>query len=123
MAPKMIGNLRQIPGAATAISPIRTVSSPIEASNWLSLTDLNGHGREIETNGCNHRASHHGRHQSFNPANARLHDDQSDDAVQHTRCNDATQRNIEVWVWPMAGITACSYRRRVYWRRRPHPNC
>jgi hypothetical protein len=31
MAPKMIGNLRQIPGAATAIKPtIRTVSSPIQ---------------------------------------------------------------------------------------------
>jgi hypothetical protein len=59
---------------------------------------FNGHGREIETDGRNDRASHDGRHQSFNPASARLHDNQSDDAVQHTRCNDAAQRNIEVWV-------------------------
>ena len=57
---------------------------------------LDGHGREIETDGCNDRASHNGRHQSFEPANARSYDDQSDDAVQHPRCNDAAERNIEV---------------------------
>jgi hypothetical protein len=44
-APQMIGNLRQIPGAATAVSPmIRAVSNPIQASNWLPLTDLTATG-------------------------------------------------------------------------------
>ena len=69
---------------------------------------FNGDGREIETNSCNDRASHNRRHQSFDPVNAQSHDNQSDDAVQHTRCNDATQRNIEVRVRPMAGISGCS---------------
>jgi hypothetical protein len=57
MAPKMIGNLRQIPGAATAISPmIRTVKSPIQVSNWLPLTDLTATGARLGEPRIRHRA-------------------------------------------------------------------
>jgi hypothetical protein len=47
-APQMIGNLRQIPGAATAITPtIRTVTNPIQTSNWLPLTNLRATGPRL----------------------------------------------------------------------------
>ena len=101
ITPKMIGNLRQIPGAATAISPDdQNREQPDPGIELATAHGFNGHGREIETNCCDDRASHNRRRQSFNLANARLHDNQSDDAVQHPRCNDAAQRNIEVGFGP-----------------------
>jgi len=68
---------------------------------------FNGHGSEIDTDHRDHCTRYDWWHQSLDPPNAGLHDDYSYDAIQDACCNYAAKRNVQVWVWPMAGIVAC----------------
>jgi len=81
---------------------------PTSHTRWaLTATHgFNGHRSEIETDHRNHCASYHGRQQSFDPANAGVHDNHCNGAVQHACRNYAAKIDIPVWVSTMPGIAA-----------------